>query len=522
MKGIFDSINAFFEFIVPISDFLWDFPTNLSWYAAIPILGKFSLALILLIGAGIYFSFKLRFIQVTNFKKGISILMRKNTSGNGTSTLTAFMLSSAMRVGPGNIMGVTGAITVGGPGAMFWMWVMAFFGMATAFVESTLGQIFKEKNGNEYVGGLPYYGKFLLNKKQWIGTTLSVLFIFAFMFNVPGQTFHLFTSLGAVAGLMTNSVYDRTSVVYYSIALFLVLSVGFIIIGGMKRVTKMTDLMVPVMAVIYTCIILLIILFNLDKIPMFFSAVFKEAFSPRAMFGGAIGTTIYQGVRRGLMSNEAGQGTITMAASIAENNHPVEQGLTQSLGVFLDTMIICTMTGLVIIMASVWDVNPDVYQSISASKLDVYLLSIDTLIPGTRFDTVVQIILALCYALFAFTTLLGLIAFSEIAATRISKNKTLAMGIRLTGALVFVPFGALTVLAGLELGNLWYIADFTNILLVVVNVPVILIGFKYVQKATEHYLSSDGETFTSDVIGIETEFWSNPNSKKEKLKSVKK
>ena len=220
------------------------------------------------------------------------------------------------------------------------------------------------------------------------------------------------------------------------------------------------------------------------------------------------------------MSNEAGQGTITMAASIAENNHPVEQGLTQSLGVFLDTMIICTMTGLVIIMGSVWDVNPDVYQSISASKLDVYLLSVDTLIPGTSFDAIVQIILAVCYALFAFTTLLGLIAFSEIAATRISKNKSLAMGIRLTGALFFVPFGALTVLAGLELGNLWYIADFTNILLVVVNVPVILLGFKYVQKAADHYISSDGEAFTSDCIGIETEFWNSKNSDKKKTSKI--
>lgn len=507
MKKIFDSINTFFEFIVPISDFLWDFPTNLSWYSSIPILGKFSAALLLLIGAGIYFSFKLRFIQITQFKKGIQILMRKKSSDIGTSPLTAFMLSSAMRVGPGNILGVTGAISVGGPGALFWMWVMAFFGMATAFVESTLGQIFKEKNGDEFVGGLPYYGKVLLGGKQWVGTSLSVIFILAFMFNVPGQTFHLFTSLGSFAGLATGEVYDRTSIVYYIIAIMLVISVGAIILGGMKRVTKVTDYMVPIMAVIYSITILLLILVNIDKIPYFISAVFGGAFSPKAVFGGAIGTAIYQGVRRGLMSNEAGQGTITMAASIADNKHPVEQGLTQSLGVFLDTMIICTMTGFIVTMAQIWNVDPSNFEAIRESKIDVYLTSVSQLVPGVFLDNIVQMILALSYGLFAFTTLIGLIAFSEIAASRISKSKKWAMAIRLTGAFLFVPFGALTVLAGLELGNLWYISDFTNILLVVANVPVILIGFKYVKKATEHYLETDGEKFESKHIGKRTEFW---------------
>lgn len=508
MKAIFDAINAFFEFIVPISDFLWDFPTNFSWYSSIPLLGRFSLALLLLIGAGIYFSVKLRFIQVTMFKKGLKVLMRKKTTDVGTSPLTAFMLSSAMRVGPGNIMGVTGAITVGGPGALFWMWVMAFFGMATAYVESTLGQIFKEKNGDEFVGGLPYYGRVLLGGKRWIGTLISTIFILAFMFNVPGQTFHLFTSLGAFAGLATGTSFDRTSVVYYAIAIILVVSVGSIIIGGMKRVTKVTDFMVPIMAVIYSITVLLMILVNVDKLPFFFSAVFTGAFSPKALFGGAIGTAIYQGVRRGLMSNEAGQGTITMAASIADNEHPCEQGLTQSLGVFLDTMIICTMTGFIIIMAQYWNVNPEAFEAIRASKIDVYLTSVSELVPGQSLDNIVQMILSLSYGLFAFTTLLGLIAFSEIAASRISKSHKLALIIRMTGAFFFVPFGALTVLAGLELGNLWYISDFTNILLVVINVPVILIGFKYVEKATQNYVSNNGTgRFKSSEIELKTEYW---------------
>lgn len=507
MKAIFDSINAFFEFIVPISDFLWDFPTNFDAYSSIPILGKFSLSLLLLIGAGIWFSIKLRFIQVTQFTKAFEILLRGKQDQTGTSPLTAFMLSSAMRVGPGNIMGVTGAITVGGPGALFWMWVMAFFGMATAFVESTLGQIYKEKRDDEFVGGLPYYGRVLLGGKRWIGTALSIIFIVAFMFNVPGQTFHLFTSLGAVAGLATGAVYDRASLVYYMIAVLLVFSVGLIILGGMKRVTKVTDKLVPIMAVIYSVTVLLLIVLNLDKLPYFFTEVFVGAFTPRALFGGAIGTAIYQGVRRGLMSNEAGQGTITMAASISENKHPVEQGLIQSFGVFLDTMIICTMTGFIVIMARFWDVNPDQFAAIQGSKIDVYLSSVQELVPGTGLDGLVQMILSLSYGLFAFTTLLGLIAFSEIAATRITKSQKWSMIIRATGAFFFVPFGALTVLAGLELGNLWYISDFTNILLVLANVPVILLGFNVVQKATNHYLQNPGAPFTGESIGIQTACW---------------
>ena len=162
MEQIFDSINYFFRFITPISDFFWDFPTNLDWYAGIPVLGNFSLAIILLVGSGIFFTFKTGFIQITHFGKGIKLLTRRKKAETGISSLAAFFLSSAMRVGPGNILGVTGAIAVGGPGALFWMWVSAFFGMATAYVEAVLSQIFKEKKGDEFVGGLPFYGKKLL------------------------------------------------------------------------------------------------------------------------------------------------------------------------------------------------------------------------------------------------------------------------------------------------------------------------------------------------------------------------
>ncbi|MBU3091419.1 alanine:cation symporter family protein [Clostridium sp. CF011] len=508
MSVLFQAINNFFDFIVPIADFLWEFPTNFKWYQNIPVLGNFAFAVILLLGTGIYLTFKTGFIQVMAFKKGIKILATKKETDTGVSSLASFLLSSAMRVGPGNIMGVTGAISVGGPGALFWMWVSAFFGMSTAFVESVLAQLFKEKNGKEFVGGLPFYGQKILGNKRWVGIILSSLFIIYALFVIPSQAFHLFTSFGSIADTIAGKTFGRQSTVYYGIAIVLIITVLLTVIGGIKRVTAVTDVLVPIMAVIYTLIVILIILVNLDKVPYFFKEVIGGAFKPNALFGGAFGVALAQGIKRGLMSNEAGQGTITMAAATAENKHPAEQGFVQCLGVFLDTMVICSMTGFVIVMAHVWTGTAGVaWESIEASKLTVYLSSIKYLVPGTALDGTVTIIVSLCYGMFAFTTLLGLILFAEVSANLISRNKKFIMGIRLVGALFFVPFGALTVLAGLELTNLWYIGDFVNIVLVYVNVPIILIGSNYALKILKNYKKTDGTKFKSKSIGVDTDVW---------------
>ncbi|MGL5100312.1 MAG: alanine:cation symporter family protein, partial [Fusobacteriaceae bacterium] len=153
MFGLLNRINDFFAFLGPVTDTAWDFPRNYNWYSSLPIIGEFSLAILVLMGSGIFFTFWLGGVQIKYFKKSISLLKEKNTTDIGLSPLAAFLLSSATRIGPGNIMGVTGAVTTGGPGALFWMWVSAFFGMAISFVEATLSQIFKEKDGNDYVGG---------------------------------------------------------------------------------------------------------------------------------------------------------------------------------------------------------------------------------------------------------------------------------------------------------------------------------------------------------------------------------
>lgn len=506
MQAIFESINGIFSFIGPLSDFLWDFPTNFEWYAKIPLLGNFSFAIILLLGSGIFFSFKLGFMQVTYFKKGIKVMTEKRTVKTGISPLAAFLLSSAMRVGPGNILGVTGAIAVGGPGALFWMWVSAFFGMAVAYMEGVLAQIFKEEKEDEFVGGLPFYGRKLLGNKVWVGVFLSLLYILYALCCLPAQGFNVVSSIGNMAEIATGTKIATDSAFYYIVGVIIILLTAMIAFGGIKKVSKWTDMMVPVMAVLYVVTVLILILLNLNTIPYFFKAVFGGAFKPEAIFGGLFGTVLAQGVKRGLMSNEAGQGTITMSAAAADAKHPCEQGVLASIGVFLDTIIICTLSGFVVVMAHCWDgANADAWMEMD--KLPKFLESIAVLTPGTAANAVVTFIVTLCFCLFAYTCLLGMISFSEIAANRISKTRGFINGVRIV-ALFVAAFGILCNIAGLELGNLWAFSDLGNILIVFFNVPIVYVGAKCVFAATKHYKKNDGTPFTSEVIGRDDcEFW---------------
>lgn len=509
MHAILDQINNFFGYLVPITDFLWDFPTNLGWYASIPILGRFSFAILLLVGSGIYLTFKYKFVQFRYFSKGLRILIDKKAEETGVTPWASFMLSCAMRMGPGNMLGVTGAISVGGPGSIFWMWVAALFGMATGFAEATLAQIFKSKKGDEYIGGLPFYGKMICGNKHWVGIALAWLYIIYALLCVPGQTFHLFTSLGALADTVTGTHFDRTSSVYIVIGLIVTIGVALSVMFGIKRVTKITDVVVPIKALIYTGLVFILILCNLSELPYFFKAVFSGAFTPDAIFGGIFGVTLSQGIKRGLMSNEAGQGTTTMAAAVADQNHPIEQGFIQSCAVFIDTFVICTASAFLVIMGHIWQ-DPSVdWAAIHSSKLTVFLGSIQHLVPWQSLAPFVLIIILICYALFAFTCLIGLILFAEISANYISRSAKFIWGIRAAGALFFVPFGALTVFAGLELGNIWQISDFVNIIMVYVNVPILLIASsKIIMKSLKHYISTDGGEYNSEeVIGIATECW---------------
>ncbi len=518
MNSILQAINDFYANIVPLGDAMWGFPTNFEWYTKIPVLGNFTFAVLLLLGMGVFFSVKFNFVQFRFFKRGLKSLMKKKRDETGVTPLAAFMLSTAMRVGPGNIIGVTGAISVGGPGALFWMWVSALLGMASSFVESTLAQIFKEKDGEEFVGGLPYYGQKLLGNRRWVGIALSIMFITYALLSIPIQTFHTFTATGKIASIVTGTELVRQSGVYYVLALVIFVGTALAVFGGIKRVTAVTDKMVPVMAVVYGLITLFLIVINVAKFPAFIAVVISGAFHPESIFGGAFGVALSQGIKRGLLSNEAGQGTITMSAAVSEQDHPCDQGFVQSLGVFLDTIIICTFSGFIVVAAKLWEANPTQWAEMQGSKIDVFLSSVSALMPGSAADDAIAVIICICYALFAFTCLLGLISFAAIAGTRISKSKQCTNTIRILGSIFCVPFGILCVLSGLELDNIWYVSDIVNISLVFANAPIIFLGTRYAYRALQDYIKSDGGRFVSANIGVESEIWT--EEEKERIEKL--
>lgn len=507
MQQLFNIVDSMLIALAPVTDFFWIFPRNFEWYASIPVIGEFPFAIILLVGMGIFFTIKTKGVQFRFFKDGLKTLTEKKSSDVGVSPLASFLLSTAMRVGPGNITGVTGAVAVGGPGAIFWMWVSAVFGMSSSFIESTLAQIFKEKDGDEYVGGLPYYGQKLLGNRRWIGITLAVMFIGYAMSSIPIQTFHVFTATGKAVETITGMAAGRTSTLYYALAVIIIVSVALAVFGGIKRVTAITDKMVPVMAVIYGGIIIILVVANIQYFPTFIQEVVVGAFSPQAVFGGGFGVVLSQGIKRGLLSNEAGQGTITMSAAVAEQEHPCLQGFIQSIGVFLDTIIICTLTGFVVCGAHLWSNSAYDWATLQSSTIDVFIESVKVLVPGAGMDSIAAFVVCVCYALFAFTTLLGLVSFAVIAGANISKSGTCTKVVRVLGSLVFVPIGAICVLSGQELGNLWNITDLINIALVFVNAPVIIVGAKYAYAALKDYVQNKGERFVASRIGLDSEIW---------------
>ena len=503
LENLFAALNAVLSFVTPVSDFFWDFPKMFGFWKDIPVLGSFSLAIIVLVGSGIYFTLRLGFVQIRQFMTGVRTLATRRSIHTGISPLAAFLLSTAMRVGPGNMIGVTGAIAAGGPGALFWMWISAFFGLATAFTEGTLAQIFKEKRGDNFVGGLPFYARRLCGNKAWVGVALSALYIFYALMCLPAQGLNVITALGSIVGLVGGEEIPLQSTFYYVMSILLLVFITFMAFGGIKRISRWADILVPVMAVIYIGTAILLILTNLGSVPYFFHAVFAGAFKPEAVFGGVLGTALLQGVKRGLMSNEAGQGTITMAAASAEAHHPCEQGIISALGVFLDTHVICTMTGFIIIMAHQWALNPEEWKA--AGTYPKFLLSIHALTPDL-LQTFVMVMVSICFCLFAYTCVMGFVTFSEISGNRIFSSTSFITVLRLLCVFV-TAFGIACSIAGYDLSNLWAFSDLANIIMVYCNVPMLYLGFRYVRKAAAHYAKNDGTPFTSETIGMKVDYW---------------
>ena len=269
------------------------------------------------------------------------------------------------------------------------------------------------------------------------------------------------------------------------------------------------EILVPIVGAAYILLCLAAILWNRDRVGEAFASILTGAFQPGAVTGGAVGSlalSLRTGVSRGTFTNEAGMGTAAIAHGSAEGVHPAEQGELGIMEVFLDTMVICTLTGFVVVMAHCWD-GPNAAAWAEMDKLPKFTESLAVLTPGTSFNAVVTFVITLCFCLFAYTCLLGMISFSEIAANRIRKDKGFIAGVRIVG-LIVAAFGILCNIAGLELGNLWAFSDLGNILIVFFNVPIVYVGAKYVLRAAKHYDKNDGTPFTSEVIGRDDcQYW---------------
>jgi AGCS family alanine or glycine:cation symporter len=305
--------------------------------------------IILCLVAGIYFSITTKFLQVRYIKEMVSLLFGGKSSEQGVSSFQAFAIAISGRVGTGNIAGVATAIAMGGPGAIFWMWAIAFLGAASAFIEATLGQIYKEVRDGQFRGGPAYYIEKGLGIK-WYAVVFAVATIISTALLLPG------VQSNSIASGVKNAF--NIPVEYTGVLVCLLL--GLVIFGGVKRIGKVAEIVVPFMAGGYILMALIIIFYNYEKIPETFGLIFKSAFALEPTFAGIFGMAVSWGVKRGIYSNEAGQGTAPHPAAAAEVSHPVKQGLVQAFSVYIDTLFVCTATALMILFTGKYNVlNPE-------------------------------------------------------------------------------------------------------------------------------------------------------------------
>ncbi|MFJ6210870.1 alanine/glycine:cation symporter family protein [Lysinibacillus sp. NPDC092081] len=402
--------------------------------------------IILLLVAGLYFSFGTKFVQIRLFPEMFRLIVEKREGESGVSPFQAFTISAASRVGTGNITGVALAIGVGGPGAVFWMWIIAILGMATAFIESTLAQVYKVKDGDTFRGGPAYYMEKALGKRK-LGIVFGILLTlsFGFIFNAV-QSNTIATSVG-------EAFHIKPSI----IGIMLVMLTAMIIFGGVHRIVKVTQVLVPVMAIFYLAVALFVIVTNLTEIPAVFKLIFSQAFGLQEAAGGAIGAAIMQGVRRGLFSNEAGMGSVPNAAATANTSHPAKQGLVQSLGVFFDTIMICSATAFIIILAGLYNTGESNGIILTQNSLAVHV------------GSWAPYFIAIAIIFFAFSSIVGNYYYGESNIEFMNAHKGWMFSYRIL-VLAMVMFGSL---AQVEL--VWNLADLFMGLMAIINITVILL-----------------------------------------------
>ncbi len=470
------------EIIGQISGFL-------STYLTIPVL----------LGAGLFFTVFSRFVQFRYLKETLRVIFEKTPGNNGKeiSAFKSFCIGSATRIGTGNLAGVAVAITVGGPGAIFWMWIVALVGGATAFFESTLAQVYKVRDGEDaFKGGPAYYIEKGL-KQRWVGIAFALFIAVTF-------------------GLIFNSVQSNTIAASFNasfniptaaVGIGLVVLSGIVIFGGVHRIANFSSIVVPIMAVIYILIAFVVVAMNITAVPEIFGFILSNAFGFEQVIGGGFGAAIMQGVNRGLFSNEAGMGSAPNAAASSHVSHPAKQGFIQAAGVFLDTLVVCSATAFIILVSD---------QAEYGTEAGITLLQ-DSL--ATQIGGWASIFVSIAIFLFAFSSIAGSYYYGEKNIEFIKESPKAIMVYRFA-TLGMVMFGAV---ASLDL--VWALADVFMGLMTVINMYAVLrlskITFVVLSDYLEQRKANKDPVFEPSKLGISgTETWGDLDFEEVKKKKV--
>lgn len=423
------------------------------------------LLIIVLVGVGLFFTFKTRCIQFRLIPEMFRLLTEKSPKDQkgkkGISSFQAFTISAASRIGTGNIAGVATAIALGGPGAVFWMWIIALIGGASALIESTLAQVHKVKDPitGMYKGGPAYYIEKGLNKK-WMGILFAVVITltYGFVFNA------------VQANTITIAFEESFDTNRLLVGIIISILTAIIVFGGLKRIVNVTQIIVPVMAIAYIAIALIVVILNMTALPEVIMLIFKSAFGLEEAFAGMIGAAIMNGIKRGLFSNEAGMGSAPNAAATASVSHPVKQGLIQALGVFIDTLVVCTATAAIVLLS-------DAYLQSDAASVNLTQASL----VGSLGDWS-GIFLAIAVFLFAFSTIIGNYYYGETNIGFIKESKTALLLFRIL-VVGFVLFGSIA-----KVQVVWDLADLFMAIMALINLIAILLLWKVAKPVINDYL----------------------------------
>lgn len=370
--------------------------------------------IILCLGAGIYFSVVTRLLQVRHLKEMVRLLFDGSSSEKGVSSFQAFTIAIAGRVGTGNIAGVATAIAMGGPGAIFWMWIIAFLGASSAYIEATLGQIYKQVNNDQYRGGPAYYIEKGLGIKWY-----AILFAGATMLSTA------FFLPGVQSNSIATSIYSAFNIPVEITGATITVFLGLVIFGGVKRIGKVAEIVVPFMAGAYVLMSVILIIINISEVPEVFSLIVKSAFGFEPAFSGIFGMAISWGVKRGIYSNEAGQGTAPHAASAAEVSHPAKQGLVQAFSVYIDTLFVCTATAFMILFTGQYNVANSTGGFIVENLPGIAIGPEYTQFAiNTHFPTFGSGFVAIALLFFAFTTIMAYYYIAETNLSYLNKDGT--------------------------------------------------------------------------------------------------